>query len=276
MTLLSTTDNIAGVFLSCVEEREKLEEGSFARIIPVISPIERMGKSILISNVAVELVRMGRRVVILNLARGLRDVYYLLDVRPINKIPSSNGIEVLEASYGIKLLPQDLGIRSVTNLSNEQRDILINDLARILSSTDVMLVDTPMKMDSNMTMIMKLSREVIVLTSPDLNVMMDSYRLIKAISQLNGDITIKLVINKVKNAKEAKRVYKKISTVTKRFLNKKIKSYSFVLRDLLVNQSIFKRVPFVISEPKSHPARCIRHIAQLLSNNKDGSYKWLK
>lgn len=276
MTLLSTTDNIAGVFLSCVEEREKLEEGSFARIIPVISPIERMGKSILISNVAVELVRMGRRVVILNLARGLRDVYYLLDVRPINKIASPNGIEVLEASYGIRLLSQNLGIQSLTNLSNEQRDILIDDLARILSSTDVMLIDTPMKMDFNMAMIMQLSREVIVLTSPDLNMMMDSYRLIKAISQLNKDISIKLLINKVKNAKEAKRVYKKISTVTKKFLSIKIKNYSFVLRDLLVNQSIFKRVPFVISEPKSHPSRCIRHIAQLLSNNKDGSYKWLK
>ena len=270
MSLLSATDNIAGVFLSCVEEKEKLGRSSFARIIPVFSPRERMGKSTLVSNVAVELIKLGRRVIILNLARGLRDVYYLLDIRPVNKKTHSLGIELLEAPYGIKLLAQDLGIKSLTNLSNEQRDKLIDELTSIMKTNDVILVDTPITMGFNVTTIIKLSREAIVLTNPDLNVMMDSYRLIKAIFQINNDISIKLVVNKVESAKKAKLVFKKLSTITRRFLNRQIKDYSFLLRDSLVGQSLFKRVPFVISGPKSHPARCIRYITQLMNNDKNG------
>ena len=104
--------------------------------------------------------------------------------------------------------------------------------------------------------------EAYVVTTPEPTAITDAYGLIKIIATdlINSQITMKLIVNKVHSADEGKRIAEKIIKVVAQFLNTPVEYLGFIYDDSTVFSSVLRQKPFIISQPNSKAAGCIKHI----------------
>ena len=70
----------------------------------------------------------------------------------------------------------------------------------------------------------------------------------------------------MKSVVEGKRVAERVINIAGQFLNLKVDYLGFVYDDPVVHTSVVRQKPFLILEPKSRAALCIRHLVGRLEN----------
>ena len=90
----------------------------------------------------------------------------------------------------------------------------------------------------------------------------DAYGIIKIITTeiIDREINIHLLVNRVHSADEGKRISERIINIVGQFLNYKVNYVGFVYDDPVVQASVIRQKPFIIINPSSKPAICIKHI----------------
>ena len=78
-------------------------------------------------------------------------------------------------------------------------------------------------------------------------------------------------MNRVHSADEGKRISERIINIVAQFLNKKVDYIGFVYDDPVVQASVIRQKPFIIVNPTSKPAQCIKHIVGRIEKNDDGT-----
>jgi flagellar biosynthesis protein FlhG len=71
---------------------------------------------------------------------------------------------------------------------------------------------------------------------------------------------LKLVVNRVKTAMEAKKVADRMTHIAGQFLNLKVDYLGFIYDDPLVSQAVLRQKPFLVIDPKSKASICVQHI----------------
>lgn len=242
-------------------------EGFSPRTITVTSGKGGVGKSNIVVNLAVQLGKMGKKVVILDADLGLANAEILLGVAPAysiyDVIIGEKTIEeiVVDAPCDITLIPGGNGFQELANLERDQLENMLTSLKRYVEGYDYLLIDTGAGISKNVLGFVAAAQEVIVVTTPEPTSLTDAYTMIKILSKYKIHPTVSMIINRAKNLAEAQQTMKKIDIVAAKFLQIEVKHLGNLYEDKLVGNAVKSQQPFISAYPNSRASRDINHIA---------------
>jgi len=237
------------------------------RVITVASGKGGVGKTNLSVNMAIAYARIGKRVMVMDADLGLANVNIILNIIPkynlyhvIRKQKTMKDI-ILDTEYGIQILAGASGFSKIANLNEEERQNFITELYA-LSNVDIIIIDTSAGVSSNVLSFVAAADDAIIITTPEPTAITDAYGIIKIIATEveNLNIGLKLVVNRVKNVTEGRKVAERIINISGQFLNLKVEYLGCIYEDPIVPASVLKQKPFIVQDPKSKAAISVQHL----------------
>jgi flagellar biosynthesis protein FlhG len=246
--------------------------GSTTKVIAVTSGKGGVGKSNFTVNLAIELSKLGNRVMIFDADLGLANVDIIFGINPqfnlTHVIREEREIKdiITETEYGVKLIASGSGVKELANLSNAQRERFISQLADVEDMVDILLIDTGAGISKNTLSFIYASDYGIVVTTPEPTALMDAYGLIKVVSLSKEAVPLKLIVNMVSSREEAKEIASRVILLSRRFLNTFVESLGCIFRDRAVLSSVMSQKPFSVLYPGSKATECVKEIALKISD----------
>ncbi len=242
-------------------------EMSHPKIISITSGKGGVGKTNIAVNLGIALAQMGKKVIVMDADLGLANINVVLGIIPkytlYHVIKGEKKLHeiILQTPYGIDIIAGASGIAKLANLSERERNHLVESL-KDMSYADVIIVDTSAGINANVITFVVASHETIVITTPEPTAIADAYGVIKSTIAEEPKVEPKLLVNMVKNLTEGRRTAKKIENVAGQFLGVKIQSIGIIPEDPVVEKAVRKQRPFIIEYPNAGVSKYIRHIAR--------------
>jgi flagellar biosynthesis protein FlhG len=250
-------------------EAPRFKSGS-ARVLCVTSGKGGTGKSVLTSNLSTDLARRGKKVLAVDADLGLANLHLLLGVSPRRNLHHCLSAdlsfrEIAErTSAGVCLIPGPSGVPELADLSQRDLAFLIGETGRTGSAFDLVLVDTAAGISRMTTAFLHASREIIVVTTPDLTAMTDAYATIKTTFRQNPSALASVVVNRAYSNQQAWEVFQTLDGIVGKFLNRRLCYLGYLPDDDTVRRSVALKVPAVLLEPDSAVAQQVREIGETL------------
>lgn len=250
----------------------KLRErsGDRMRVISVTSGKGGVGKSSVVTNLAMSIAAQGQKVLLLDGDFGLANLDILLDLRPRGTIrdvlhggKSAEDI-LVRVCPNVDVLPASSGLLEMTGIGLEEKSHLLELMQSLEHNYDVLLIDTGAGISDEVTWLNSSAGEIIVVATPEPTSIADAYALMKVLNQKHKIKDFRLLVNQARSEAEALKVYQQITGVSDRFLNVSIDYLGHVLWDDLWTHAIRQRKPMVSAFPGSNAAKNFSRLADTL------------
>jgi flagellar biosynthesis protein FlhG len=170
---------------------------------------------------------------------------------------------VMEGPCGIKIIPGTSGISELSNLAEEERDILFSSF-QDLPDYDFLLVDTSAGISSNVIYFNSISEDIFIVVTPDPASITDSYAVIKVLFKKTGRKDFNIIVNMVRDEGEALDIYKKLLSVTDKFLDVYLSFVGYIPMDKNIGLATKKQKLFVQNFPESDATKALQKICDRL------------
>lgn len=242
-----------------------------ATVLAITSGKGGVGKSNIAVNLAIRLASAGKDVVLLDADLGLAnaDVLCSIDL-PFNLSHVISGKRdlsevMVKAPGGFRLIGGASGLARMADITEADRQRLINSLEEVEHQADFLLIDTGAGISPNVLSFTRAADHVLVVTTPEPTAITDAYAVIKVLSRDGGDRRMSLLVNQARSHEEARLVYDRISRVARQFLSVNVMDAGWVAQDDAVTASVRRRMPFVIAAPRSMASICVNQLAMRLA-----------
>jgi len=239
------------------------------RVIAVSSGKGGVGKTNVVGNLAVSFSQLKQNVLIFDGDLGLANIDVLLGIRSKFHIQHVISGEktlseiIVTGPENIKVIPGGSGVQKLSNLTEGERLLLLNEFDSLDSNVDIFLIDTGAGISSNITYLNMAAEERIVISTPEPTSITDAYALIKVMYQTHGTKNFQLLVNMARNNREAEAVFNNIHSNLSRFLQDIQLTYlGFISRDEHIQKSVRRQNPVVLSYPKSTAAKQFMQLAR--------------
>jgi len=238
------------------------------RTIAVTSGKGGVGKTNIVTNLAIALARQGIRVLVLDGDLGLANVDLLLGVAPQfdlqDVILGGRNVRdvVLEGQDGIRVVPASSGVEELANLDEYRTEVLLRSLAELDGDVDIILIDSPSGIGTHATSLIQGADQILVVTTPEPTSFSDAYAMIKVLVRRPLKCTPALLVNQADSEESAIAVARRVKNVAKRFLNLDVDYWGYILDDESVPKSVLRQEPFLSTYPYSPASSCIYQLAR--------------
>lgn len=238
------------------------------RIIAVSSGKGGVGKTNFVTNIALIFRSMQKRVLLMDADVGLSNIDIMFGIAPKYNIKhlltGEKNIKdiIFKSPEGIDIIPASSGIRELTRLSSEHKFKIIQELESLDEDYDIFLIDTGAGISDNVTFFCSAAHDNVVILTTEPTSIADAYALIKVIYKEFGEKNFRIVINNVRTYKEAKETFKKISTVTDRFLGLSLDYLGELPFDQKIGDAIRSQRPYISLFPTSDFSKKLTDIAK--------------
>ena len=261
-------------------KKQEIESGrKTARVITVTSGKGGVGKTSLSVNLAIQLRRLGKRVVVLDADFGLANIEIMLGIRPQYNLAdlmfrgkSMNDI-VTYGPEGIGFISGGSGINEMANLTRDQVFRLIQKMAELDQQADVIIVDTGAGIGDSVLEFVAASAEVLLVATPEPTSITDAYALLKSLNRNSsykpGKTVVKMVANQVRGNNDADELFDKLGIVVNKFLNIDIEYLGSIPYDANMQKAVMRQEPLSMAAPNAAAARSVENIARILANKEE-------
>lgn len=249
----------------------KTVEGKTVRTIAVASGKGGVGKTNITANLAIGFSKLNKKVMVFDADLGLSNIDVILNLATKYNIKHLFTGEkklkdlIVEGPSGIKVLPASSGIQELTELDEFQRLLLIEQFETYDDSVDYLLIDTSSGISTNVAFFCMAAQEIIILTSSEPTAMTDAYALIKVLFTKYQEKNFKVLVNNVKDEKEAKDVFRRLSIAAEKFLSISLDYLGYVPHDSLLQKAVRQQKALMEIYPESEASKSIMKIAQKIS-----------
>ncbi len=253
-----------------------------ARVITITSGKGGVGKSSVAVNLAVQLRKLGKRVIIFDADLGLANVEVMFGAIPkynlSDLIYQGRDIKeiITEGPMEIGFISGGSGITTMNNLTKDQISYLVHSLSKLDELADVILVDTGAGVADSVLEFVIASPEVILVTTPEPSSLTDSYSLLKALYRnpgfIKNGIRINVVANKVNSTREGQAVYEKLESVVSQFLNGSLNYFGMIPQDGSIERAVRQQKTISLVAPDANISRAFEVLAKNLVNNEQNEF----
>lgn len=248
-----------------------------AKVITVTSGKGGVGKSSISVNLAIQLSRMGKRVVIFDADFGLANIEIMLGLHPRYNLADMmyRGKTLNDIiTYGpenVGFISGGSGIQELANLSRGQIITLIQKLNELDEFADVVIVDTGAGISDTVLEFVAASEEVLLVATPEPTSITDAYALLKTLNKKatyrKEKTVVKMIANQVHGNRDARELFEKLGMVVAKFLDIEVEYLGSVPYDHNMQKAIMKQTPISILDASCNTARAVNRIANTLEHN---------
>ncbi|MDB5325617.1 MAG: ATPase involved in chromosome partitioning [Phycisphaerales bacterium] len=245
-----------------------------ATVIAVTSGKGGVGKSNISVNLAIKLAESGQRVALLDADLGLANTDVLCNVdlnwnlsHVISRKRELKDV-MQEVPGGFFLIGGASGLAKMAELTDMDRQRVVDAMGELESQFDVILIDTGAGISANVLAFTRAADHVLIVTTPEPTAITDAYAVAKVIVRDGQDRKMSLLVNQAQSADEGRAVYERISRVARQFLGVGLFDAGFVYADTNVPMAVRKRTPFVLSAPRCAATQCINQLADRLQTDR--------
>lgn len=249
-----------------------------ASVIAITSGKGGVGKSNIAVNLAIRLAAANKRVVLLDADLGLANADVLCNVDlPYNLAHviarKKEMSEVMcNAPGGFRMIGGASGLARMADLTDYDRQRVIDALTELEASADIILIDTGAGINPTVLQFTRHADHVLVVTTPEPTSITDAYAAIKVVTRDGGDRRVSLLVNQVGSSQEARAVYERIARVARNFLGVTVLDAGHCVSDEHVPLAVRRRTPFVLGSPRCPASQCVAQLAMRLERGVINAY----
>ena len=233
-----------------------------------------VGKSIVAANLALELARRGKRVLLADLDLALSNLNVLL------RLPGTRSLEpflqhradlddcLVRTGHGADVLPAGSGARELAVLPEEERLRLVDGLSRLSRNYDLVIADGAAGIGPDVLSFAAAADHVLLVTTPEPTALTDAYGLVKAL-HAHGEAgerevpTPELLVNLASGIEEVQSTLTRLRGVCERFLARSPQLAGWLPRSSAVARSVERQQPFALVQGAPElelPLSCLRQL----------------
>lgn len=209
------------------------------RVITITGGKGGVGKTLTTINFAHVLTKQGLKCLVLDGDFGLANIDVMLGISYETEISledifskkASLSETIIKTGQGFDIIPSGSGVFSLTSIKPWQKIILIDQLYKVISNYDILLIDTPAGIGDTVLTLSRLADALVVVTTPDPHAMTDAYALIKVLREQTGEKNFNILANLTSSPEEGLKIFRSLTEVTERFLGVSLKYAGFVPKD---------------------------------------------
>ncbi|MGD2149041.1 MAG: MinD/ParA family protein [Desulfobacterales bacterium] len=255
-------------------------------VIAVTSGKGGVGKTNIVGNLAIAYQRMKKKALIFDADLGLANIDIIYGINPKHTIEEVISGEkelsqiIVKGPENVAIIPASSGVQELAHLSEGHKINLLNEFDILNSKFDILLIDTSAGISSNVTYFNMAAQERVVVVTPEPTSITDAYALIKVMFNKHGVKDFYLLMNMVKDEKEAKSVYKNMSSVVAKFMGSISLDYAgFIPYDKHLHDSVSRREPVSCCYPEATSSHSFKKLAdylliQTMGKSNDGNIKF--
>jgi len=230
-----------------------------------------VGKSNVTVNLAIELGKLGRNVLILDADLGLANIDVLCGIQPHGTLSDvlhgEHSLDdiVVQIDDNVRLLPASSGASRVASLTEAEYGGLIQAFSSMQAPIDTLLIDTPAGIGSQVTAFCRAAREVVVVVCDEATSVADAYSTIKV---LHNEFQVKrfnLLVNKVSSPDRALDLFDKLLARTDETLDVMMSYLGAVPEDKNLHTGACEQSPVVKSNPDSKASLAFKKLAKTVN-----------
>ena len=245
----------------------KMKQSRLIKVIAVTGGKGGVGKTNITLNTAIAMAKQGKRVMVLDADLGLANVDVMLGLRVEKNLSHVLSGEctlddvLVTGPHGIKIAPATSGTQSMAELSPTEHAGLIRAFSELRSPIDVLIVDTAAGISDMVLSFSKASQDIMVVVCDEPTSLTDAYALIKILNREHGVFRFKVVANMVRDVREGRELFNKLSKVTGRFLDVALELVATIPFDENIRRAVRKQTAIVDAYPGSPAAVAISQLA---------------
>ena len=244
----------------------RVKNGSFSSenspmVFTVTSGKGGVGKTNIVGNLAITYQRMSKRVLIFDADLGLANIDIIFGINPgytiddVIKGEKELSQIIAKGPEGVAIIPASSGVQELSHITEGHKINLLNEFDLLNNMYDILLIDTGAGISSNVIYFNLAAQERIVVVTPEPTSVTDAYALIKVMFMQHGTNKFIILMNMVRNEKEAVSVYKHL------------------------HESVNRREPVTCSHPQSSSSQSFKKLAECLldqtsERHQDGSIQF--
>lgn len=238
------------------------------RVIAVTSGKGGVGKTNVSVNMAVALARANNDVLLMDADLGLANVDVMLGLHPTHNlqhvIEGTHTLDdiLVEGPAGIQIIPASSGTQRMAELTCNEHAGLIRAFSEMVTSTDVLIVDTAAGISDGVISFARAAQELVVVVCDEPTSITDAYALIKLLSRDYGVNRFRVVANMVGDLREGRELFLKLTKVTDRFLDVMLDFVGAVPFDPYVRKAVKKQAAVSQAFPSSPAAQAFAKLSQ--------------
>lgn len=237
------------------------------KVITVASGKGGVGKTNVVANLAISLARTGHRVMVFDADLGLGNIDILLGLTPrFNISHVLAGEKTLEqvlvrGPHDIWVLPASSGVSSMAALDTRSQARLIDAVSSLAIPLDYLLVDCAAGIAGDVLTFSRAAQDLVVVLSNEPASVADAYALIKVLSRQYGMRRFHLLPNMVRDAREGRALFGKITGVADRYLDVSLDLVGSIPLDPALRAAVRAQRAVVESAPGSPSALAFTSLA---------------
>jgi flagellar biosynthesis protein FlhG len=237
------------------------------KVIAVTSGKGGVGKTNVSVNLSMALSQSGKEVLLLDADLGLANVDVLLGLRPKHTLSDViNGARTLEeviinGPESLRIIPASSGIQNMAELNTMEHAGIIRAFSELSNSLDVLVIDTAAGISDSVVTFTRAAQEVIVVVCDEPTSITDAYALMKVFNKEYGMCRFRVICNMVQGLQEGRELFKKIMTVTDKYLDVQLDFMGVVPYDEFLRKAVQKQRAVIDAFPRSKSALAFKGLS---------------
>jgi len=237
------------------------------KVIAVTSGKGGVGKTNVSVNLSMALSQGGKDVLLLDADLGLANVDVLLGLRPRHTLSDViNGDRTLEEVIingpdSLRIIPASSGVQDMAELNTMEHAGIIRAFSELSNSLDVLVIDTAAGISDSVITFTRAAQEVIVVVCDEPTSITDAYALIKVLNKDYGMCRFRVICNMVQGIQEGRELFKKIMTVTDKYLDVQLDFMGIVPYDDFLRKSVQRQRAVIDAFPRSKSALAFKGLS---------------
>ena len=229
-----------------------------------------VGKSNVTINLAIELGKLGRNVLILDADLGLANIDVLCGIQPhgtlTDVLDGKHSLDeiVVQIDEHVCLLPASSGASKVASLTRAEYGGLIQAFSSMQVPIDTLLIDTPAGIGCQVTAFCSAAREVIVVVCDEPTSVADTYSTIKVLSKEFKVKRFNILVNKAASSDRALDLFDRVLDKTDVGLDVMLNYLGAIPQDNNLHMGACEQSPVVRSYPGSQASLAFKKLAKIV------------